>query len=194
MSKIVQFPHKILLNKCKKVIDFNVPHLERVFKDMGAAMVKAHGVGIAANQIGLDKSMAIVVAPGGDILKIVNPTIVESGGSYISVEGCLSGEFRAPTLVKRPKRISIMYQTVEGDVKFLYTIDTIFATRIDHEIDHLNGITIFDYTKSANGIDRYIANRPEGSYEISDLTELRTKLYIPQYLLDRYNKQRTNRR
>lgn len=98
------------------------------------------GVGIAAPQIGVDKRIIIFVS-GAQRECIINPVITKRWGGQSSMkEGCLSfpGQFIKKT---RYKRI-----TVEGyDINFekqVWKLKDFAARIVQHEVDHLNGVTI----------------------------------------------------
>jgi peptide deformylase len=112
--------------------------------EMFKIMKQHKGVGLAANQVGLLERI-IVVQHGGFKQAIINPVIVKAFGSKMSLrggEGCLS----VPNFRKRAIRDGKIH--VEGfnadwnPVHFKLSGDT--AIIVQHEIDHLNGITIGD--------------------------------------------------
>ena len=117
----------------------HLPRMVEIMRDEG-------GVGLAANQAGLDLRFAIVVANVDDeeraedeILLMANPEIVESSKEECVIEeGCLS----IPGLredVTRPERIRVRYQDADGAPQELDTGDFL-ARVIQHEMDHLDGI------------------------------------------------------
>lgn len=99
-------------------------------------------VGVAANQIGINKRVCVVnvVEP----LCFINPIICSVGGSVIFNEGCLSFPNRN-VMTQRHRIIGVRADNFEGDFK-MYTCakNELECVCIQHEIDHLNGITMFD--------------------------------------------------
>jgi peptide deformylase len=122
--------------------------LRRFMDDMVETMYAENGIGLAAIQVGVPKRVAVIdLDPGGPNSKqlyIVNPRIVEASGELSSFhEGCLS----VPEVwddVKRPARLSVEY-TDEHGAKQTVTADGLFATCLQHEIDHLNGRLFIDH-------------------------------------------------
>lgn len=108
---------------------------------MVQAMYQNQGAGLAANQIGIDLSIAVLDAGQG--LKIlINPELIKAQGETIEEEGCLSlpGVFFK---IKRPKYIEVEAQDRFGQPIKIKTQD-LEARVICHEIDHLNGKLIID--------------------------------------------------
>ena len=109
---------------------------------MHDTMLDSDGIGIAAPQIGESIRVAIVdLGEGEDIIEMINPEVLETEGSVIDIEGCLS----FPELygeVERPFHVRIKAQERDGTWYELEAEDY-EARAILHEIDHLNGI-LFD--------------------------------------------------
>jgi peptide deformylase len=116
--------------------------IRRLVEDLYETMDAARGVGLAANQVGVAKRVAVVDADG-DRFVMINPTIVETEGRATAEEGCLS----IPEIygdVTRPDRVVIEALGLDGNV---YRKDAIGlkARAIQHEIDHLDGILFLDH-------------------------------------------------
>ena len=122
--------------------------LRRFMTDMVETMYAENGIGLAAIQVGVAKRVAVIdLDPGGPNSKqlfLVNPRIVEASGELSTYhEGCLS----VPEVwddVKRPARLTVEY-TDEHGAKQTVTADGLFATCLQHEIDHLNGRLFIDH-------------------------------------------------
>jgi len=122
--------------------------LRRFMTDMVETMYAENGIGLAAIQVGVLKRVAVIdLDPGGPKSKqlfLVNPRIVEASGALSTYhEGCLS----VPEVwddVKRPARLTVEY-TDEHGAKQTVTADGLFATCLQHEIDHLNGRLFIDH-------------------------------------------------
>jgi len=114
-------------------------------------MYEAPGVGLAAIQVGHDKSLLIYdVAPRDekrDLQVLINPRIVSSEGTMISEdEGCLSvPDFRSD--VKRASQILVEGIDREGKPLRLEA-EGLLAVVLQHEIDHLNGTLFIDRISS----------------------------------------------
>lgn len=138
--KIHTWPDRILKKKCKKVerIDASIyDYLGQMY----SLMKESQGVGLAANQAGLDIAL-VVVEIGDTSLKLVNPRIVKKQGKITFEEGCLS--FPGLSLqVKRSKKIWISSLDENGDPLDIEAKE-ILAVILQHEIDHINGIVFTD--------------------------------------------------
>lgn len=100
-----------------------------------------NGLALAAPQIGVRKQV-VVWDLGEDPLAIVNPEIVESDGEWVYDEGCLS----IPGLyveMLRPKQVLVRGVSLDGEVIEIEA-DELEARMFQHEIDHLQGVLMFD--------------------------------------------------
>ena len=137
---IVKFGDPVLERPAAAVKVFD-DELEKLVEDMFESMYAAHGVGLAAPQIGISKRLAVVDVtfkedPNAKLV-LVNPEIIHSEGRQSQNEGCLSiPEFREP--VARPRRVTVRAQDVHGNL-FEKTGEDLLARALLHETDHLNG-------------------------------------------------------
>ncbi len=139
---------KILRETAKKV-DKVDDKLITLIRNMFETMENAKGVGLAANQVGSNKSLFIVdLRPIEDYhdtkpLVMINPEIIETSDEIaVYEEGCLS----LPLLVadvERPEYIKIKYLDPNEEEK-IFESDDFFARVIQHEYDHLLGKMIPD--------------------------------------------------
>ena len=115
--------------------------LRKLADDMFESMYAAHGVGLAAPQIGISKRIAVIDVtfkedPEAKIV-LVNPEIIHVEGKLTSNEGCLSlPEFREK--VTRPRKVTARAQNLKGET-FEVTGEELLARALLHETDHLNG-------------------------------------------------------
>jgi peptide deformylase len=137
---IVKFGNPVLERPAEPVKDFN-DELKKLVEDMFESMYAAHGVGLAAPQIGLSKRLAVIDVtfkedPDAKLV-LANPEIIRSEGKQTQSEGCLSiPDFREP--VARAKKVIIRAQDVNGKW-FEKTGEELLARALLHETDHLNG-------------------------------------------------------
>ena len=137
---IVKFGNPILEKPAEPVTVFD-GDLKRLVEDMFESMYAAHGVGLAAPQIGISKRLAVIDVtfkenPDAQLV-VVNPEIVRTEGRHTQNEGCLSiPEFREP--VARPRKVTIRAQDISGKW-FEKTGEDLLARAFLHETDHLNG-------------------------------------------------------
>lgn len=161
--KIVKYGHPILRKVVEPVREVT-PELAHLTDDMLETMHDAHGVGLAANQVGLDLAIA-VIGYRETCLRMFNPKIVErSGESQIYGEGCLSvpgvdGE------VKRALEVSATWLDEKGARQERHFTGHL-ARIVQHEVDHLNGIVIVNHlSMAAKTLHRKVLERlkDEGS-------------------------------
>ena len=142
---IVKYGNSVLDNRCSPVSQFS--NIELIIKDMFESMYEAEGIGLAANQIGLNLHLFIVDVTHTDESDtthvFINSEILSyHGKNTLFQEGCLSLPGIALN-VERPEKIVLKYQTVDQKwhkEKF----DGLLARAIQHEMDHLNGTFIVD--------------------------------------------------
>jgi peptide deformylase len=145
--EIIEVPNPILRKKAKPVKEFNAD-LERLALDMAETMYNAPGVGLAANQVGVLKQMVVIDATAKDepknLLILINPEVVEAEGRESGEEGCLSlPDFRQ--VVDRCMSIKVRAKNLKGeDIEF--NAEGLLARAIQHEVDHINGRLLFDYS------------------------------------------------
>ncbi|MGH9504210.1 MAG: peptide deformylase [Terriglobales bacterium] len=137
---IVKFGNPVLEQPGEAVTAFD-GDLKKLVDDMFESMYAAHGVGLAAPQIGISKRLAVIDVTFKEDpeakLVIVNPEIVRTEGRHTQNEGCLSiPEFREP--VTRARTVTIRAQDIAGKW-FEKTGEDLLARAFLHETDHLNG-------------------------------------------------------
>ncbi|HUI83525.1 MAG TPA: peptide deformylase [Candidatus Binatia bacterium] len=137
---IIKFGDPVLEKPAAPITVFD-GELRKLVEDMFESMYAAHGVGLAAPQIGISKRVAVVDVtfkedPGAKIV-LINPRVVHSEGRQTSSEGCLSlPEFREN--VTRPAKVTVEAQDLEGNT-IAVTGEELLARALVHETDHLNG-------------------------------------------------------
>jgi peptide deformylase len=120
---------------------------EKIEYDMIRIMVDNNGIGLAANQIGLNKRIFVMgseKASGFPLpFALFNPKIIEASEDQIlDYEGCLS--FPGVYLnVKRPAWVIAEFQNSKGDI-IEAKIDGYMSKCFQHELDHLNGVCFVD--------------------------------------------------
>ena len=144
--EILKYPNEFLLQPTQPVENIDGKFQELV-EGMAATMYEAPGVGLAAIQVGYDKSFLVYdVSPPEEqrsLQVLVNPRIVSSEGEIISEnEGCLSvPDFRSN--VKRATSIVVEGVDREGNPLTVEASDYL-AIVLQHEIDHLEGTLFID--------------------------------------------------
>jgi peptide deformylase len=138
---IVKLGDPVLETPAETVTEFGTPELKQLLEDMFESMYAAHGVGLAAPQIGIGRRIAVIdTSVGEDPAKkivLLNPEIIHTEGRQSGEEGCLSlPGFREN--VTRPNRVTVRAQNFEGEF-FEMTGEELLARAFLHEVDHLNG-------------------------------------------------------
>lgn len=142
--RITKYPEDALKTKCKKISAWS-KELEKLVVDMFETMYAVHGVGLAANQVGIPIRLAVIdVRPNGKSKKIVliNPKILRADGKADDPEGCLS----LPGLYKKVSRSAkaTAHSYNEKGVPWEIRGAGLLARALQHEIDHLDGKVFVD--------------------------------------------------
>jgi peptide deformylase len=137
---IVKYGNSVLEKPTQTVTVFDEA-LRQLTEEMFESMYAAHGVGLAAPQIGISKRIAVIDVTfkedHAQKIVLVNPEIVHVEGRQVGSEGCLSiPEFREK--VTRPKRVTVRAQDLTGKT-FELTGEDLLARAFMHETDHLVG-------------------------------------------------------
>jgi peptide deformylase len=145
---------KFLREKTRKIKDEKDPKIKQLIKNMREIMIKEKGVGLSANQIGLDKQI-FVMGFGEDFFAFINPKIIKHSREMVDMEeGCLSIPGIAG-IVSRPVAIEIRGFNEKGEkVKMIF--DGVFARICQHEYDHLQGILFIDRANKIYKTDRNV--------------------------------------
>ena len=137
---IVKFGDPVLEKPSEKVTVFD-EELQKLIDDMFESMYAAHGVGLAAPQIGIARCIAVIDVtfkedPNAKLV-LINPEIIHTEGRHTQSEGCLSiPDFREN--VSRPSKVTIRAQDAHGKI-YQKTGEDLLARAFLHETDHLNG-------------------------------------------------------
>jgi peptide deformylase len=142
---IITYPDPILRTKTAPV-DPKEPGLKRLIDDMFEAMYAAEGVGLAANQVGLNKRLAVIDCSGGEDpqakLILLNPQMLAMEGEVEEEEGCLSfPKIRAKT--RRGIFARVRAQGLDGKF-FEVEGEGLLGKALQHELDHLDGKVFVD--------------------------------------------------
>jgi len=144
---ILIHPDPRLKTVCKPVTAFD-EGLKTLSEDMLETMYDAPGVGLAAPQIGVTSRVLVMDCTGKEEdpepMVLVNPQIVSSSEeTNTHEEGCLSIPEQFGDVV-RPAEVSVKFQTITGE-EMVKDFDGLWATCVQHEIDHLDGKLFIDY-------------------------------------------------
>ena len=157
LSQVRQYGDPVLRMRANEVVAFDV-ELARLAERMTALMHDAHGVGLAATQVGVVRRFFVFEHDGEDLV-LANPSITSTSKDVeVDDEGCLSlGTVRVP--VERPTEIVIEGKNAAGeDVR--YELDGMTARVVQHELDHLDGVLIVDRTDPGSRKEALAKLRP----------------------------------
>jgi len=140
-QQIRTFGDPVLKTKASAVADID-GKIARLVDDMFDTLYESDsGIALAAPQIGVQKQI-VVWDIDDQPMAIINPVVVESDGEWIYSEGCLS----IPELyvdIVRPNQVLVRGLTIDGD-EVEIEADELMGRMFQHEIDHLNGVLMFD--------------------------------------------------
>lgn len=137
---IVRYGNPVLEKPAEPITEFN-GDLRKLADEMFESMYAAHGVGLAAPQIGISQRIVVIDVsfkedPGAKLV-LINPVIINTEGRQRGSEGCLSlPDFRED--VTRANVVTVRAQDLEGKW-FEKTGEAMLARAFLHETDHLNG-------------------------------------------------------
>ena len=139
--KIHEVGDPCLAKVCRPVTEFN-DRLHELLDDMAETLEEAGGVGLAAPQVGILRRVCIVEDEQGELIELINPVITFREGTATDTEGCLSvpgiyGE------VERAAKVKVEFLNRRGKKQHL-TATGLLARCVQHELDHLDGITLFE--------------------------------------------------
>ena len=141
---IIEFPDPRLRNVARPVKEVDT-RIRQLIDDMFETMYAAPGIGLAATQVDVHERLLVldVSEDKANPLVFINPEILQSEGSQVYQEGCLS----VPGIyadVKRAEKISVRALDRDGQ-SFELEADGLLAVCIQHEMDHLAGKVFVDY-------------------------------------------------
>lgn len=140
---VITYPDKRLKELSTTVESFD-ENLHELLDDMNETMMSQNGIGLAAIQIAVPKRVLILNVPDSDgeqpesnLIEMINPEILESSGTTMYQEGCLSvpGFYED---IERFEWVKVSYYDRQGEQHTLES-DGLLAVAIQHEMDHLNG-------------------------------------------------------
>lgn len=147
LAAVRQYPDPVLRLKAHPVTDFG-DALGQLVDRMLRVMEGAHGVGLAAPQLGVLQRVVVHQADEETPpVALVNPRIVRASEELdLTEEGCLSlGAAGVRVEVERPEAVTVEAQAPSGE-PISVVASGLEARVLQHEIDHLEGILIIDRT------------------------------------------------
>jgi peptide deformylase len=131
-----------ILRQKAQPVDAVTPEIQKIVADMVETMYHQIGIGLAAPQVGIPLRLILVDDGSRGPRALINPVIMERGGSIRGEEGCLSipGIFGE---VERSEWVRVQAQDAEGGPIALESRG-LQARVIQHEMDHLDGVLFID--------------------------------------------------
>jgi len=142
--EILHFPDPRLRKPAETVAEVD-DEIRQIVDDMFETMYAAPGIGLAANQVNIQKQIIVidVSQEKDEPLCLINPEIIERDGEEEMEEGCLSVPGVYET-VQRARHIRVRALGRDGK-PFEVEDDDLLAVCIQHEMDHLKGKLFVDY-------------------------------------------------
>ena len=154
VKKVVTYGHPVLRKVSSDITDFS--NIDSLIQDLFDTMYEFDGIGLASNQIGIDKRIFVVDIShmeeadeeSDKPLVFINGRVDNTVGSDVDSEGCLS----LPEIRINVERYeSIRYKYLDRDLnKHSTNFSGLLARIIQHENDHLDGKLITDYATPAD--------------------------------------------
>lgn len=144
------YPDSVLKTVCREC-RMPTDEIQSLGSKMLEIMFENNGYGLSANQVGVTTRLFVMRDPENENLGLIfpNPTIEEYGThKELDFEGCLSLPMQR-TKLERFKRVEFTFDDIEepGERK-QWSFEGVNARCVQHELDHLNGILLFDHIKS----------------------------------------------
>ena len=157
LRTILEYPDPRLREVAKPVAEVN-DEVCALVEDMAETMYAAPGVGLAANQIGVNLRVFVIDIAAEDepseLLVFINPEITATEGQQTWNEGCLSFPDVSEE-IKRAEFITVRALDQNGKA-FELEADGLLAVAVQHENDHLNGVLMID---KLNAVKRRLMGR-----------------------------------
>ena len=163
--EILRYPHESLKRPTEPVEEITSEVLDDIAEMREFLSKTRHGAGLAANQVGINRSMFITQDK-----VFINPEIVEYNGRQTSKEGCLSFPGIYAT-IERPDRCTVRASLPDGS-EIEREFEGFTSRVIQHEYDHLEGVLLVDRMTPADKL----GNRAALEELVEDYRERRKKL------------------
>ena len=145
VKNFLKWPDKRLRAKAQAVAEIT-DDINSIWVDMIDTMNSMPGIGLAAPQIGIDLRLAVVDASEArnKPIKLANPEILQSSLEYSEIEEASPNLSGISVKIKRPKKVTVRFLNKDGFID-RKDFTGLWATSIQHQIDHLNGKMFFDH-------------------------------------------------
>lgn len=141
----IPYPAKILRTPAEEVAAIT-DDIRAIWDEMIEAMDAMPGVGLAAPQLGIGLRLAVVDASDkrGQAVRMANPSILHASHELRSHDEGSPNLKWVSAVIERPRAVTVRYLT-EAGVYDRRDFVGLWATSVQHQIDHLNGKMYFDH-------------------------------------------------
>jgi peptide deformylase len=145
MTACLHWPHPCLRNPASPVIDIT-PEIRAIWAEMVQVMDAMPGYGLAAVQIGVPLRLAVVDCSEtrGQSILLANPEILHASGQMRDHEEASPNLPGVSAVISRPRAVTVRYLNADAGVEERDFVH-LWATSVQHQIDHLNGRMYFDH-------------------------------------------------
>lgn len=144
VKTFLKWPDKRLRTRVRDIAEIT-NDINLIWDDMIDTMNAMPGIGLAAPQIGIDLRLAVVDASESrdKAIKLANPEILQSSIEYSETEEASPNLRGMSAKIKRPKKVTVRFLNKDGFID-RKDFTGLWATSVQHQIDHLNGKMFFD--------------------------------------------------
>ena len=144
VKNFLKWPDKRLRSRAHEIAEITEDIIS-IWDDMIDTMNAMPGIGLAATQIGIDLRLAVVDASESrnKPIKLANPEILQSSIEYSETEEASPNLRGISAKIKRPKKVTVRFLNKDGFID-RKDFKGLWATSVQHQIDHLNGKMFFD--------------------------------------------------
>ena len=144
VKTFLKWPDKRLRIRARDIAEIT-DDIILIWDDMVDTMNAMPGIGLAATQIGIDLRLAVVDASESrnKPIKLANPEILQSSIEYSETEEASPNLRGISAKIKRPKKVTVRFLNKDGFID-RKDFKGLWATSVQHQIDHLNGKMFFD--------------------------------------------------
>ena len=139
------WPDKCLKTPAEPVSEIT-DDIREIWQDMIDTMEAMPGVGLAANQIGVMLRLAVVDASKerGKAIRMANPEVLHASIEYRDHDEASPNLPGVYAKISRPRAVTVRYLNEDGELEERDFVH-LWATSVQHQIDHLNGKLYFDH-------------------------------------------------
>ena len=145
MKACLPWPHPCLRTAAAPVTEIT-PDIRAIWAEMVQVMDAMPGYGLAAVQIGIPLRLAVVDCSEerGRVILMANPQVLHASGQMRDHEEASPNLPGVSAVISRPRAVTVRYMNADGLSEDREMVN-LWATSVQHQIDHLNGRMYFDH-------------------------------------------------